>query len=171
MSRGERITALALSAWAIACVGLVAFRFVNDPMRDRFRALEQRLGAIAHVEEDFVSPDDTVSKAVHFAVANKSALWSELIAPPPKKTASPKAEPKPDLLQKLQGVRASLRQEIVAPDGSRTVKITSPQNQSGRWMGVGGKINGLVISEITDDAVVFMLQQGEKAYTVELPRK
>ncbi len=140
-------------------------------MQDRFQGLERRLAAVTYAKEELVAPEDTAYRPVHPAIAQNMALWNELIAPPPKKPAPPKPKARPDLLKRLQGVTASARNQVKLGGNIHAVMIRSAQNQNGRWMYVGDEVNGLVISEITPEAVVFMLEQQGKKYTVELPRK
>lgn len=167
MSPGDRVVLGVLGVWIAACAGVLVWRLVQNPLDARYTSLEQRLGGMSYTEGDIAAPEQSEYKPMHQFVARKPALWQELVAPPRKVVK--KVERKPDLLQKLKGVRSLRREEIVVGD-QITVKIRTTENPNGDWKTVGDKVRGLTIEEITPEAVVFGLEEGDKTYTAELPR-
>jgi hypothetical protein len=168
---GSPITRVILGAcalWAVACLGLAAWGVVQNPMRARRAALDERLAKITYVPEDIATPDRSPMKLQRKSIVDKDALWRPLVAPP---AAPPPPEEKPDLLQKLQTVTVSARDQIRTGDSLKVKLHMSPEDKRGRWISVGDKINGLTVLEIRDDAVVFALEQNGKQYTEELPRR
>jgi len=90
-------------------------------------------------------------------------LWEELVPPPPPPPPPP--EQPPNLKDKLKGVTP-----MKAQIGDR-LKIRVPSSPKGALFGVGDNINGLVISEINKDYVVFTYEWKGQTLTESLPRE
>ncbi|MCP4645483.1 MAG: hypothetical protein GY851_33880 [bacterium] len=90
------------------------------------------------------------------AVSGREAVWKPLVDAPPPAVA------KPDLAKMLTGVTVT-RDKMGAPPNMK-VRMKTPQDRRGGWMQAGDTVNGLVIKEITLDAVVFQLVKDGKTY-------
>ncbi len=168
---GENTARAALAAaalWVVVCVPFAGWNALRNPMDARENALEERLKAVKFVPEELPEPDEAPLKMQRATIIEKTALWQPLIAAP---AAAPPPESKPDLLEKLKGVTASLRDQIRTGDSVKIKVHLSPEDKRGRWMSVGDKINGLTIAEIKAEAVVLSLEQNGKQFTAELPRR
>lgn len=155
------------AAWAVACVGWIALQTIRNPMHVRAEALETTLDSVASNPIDLPNSAKPPLQMLRPQIVGKKALWSELVAAPP---APPKPQADPNLKEKLKGVTAT-RQTIARGDTVRVKFYLGPQDKAGSWKTVGEVINGLTISEITPEVVVFSIKQGGKEYTVELPRR
>lgn len=162
-----RIAISLCAAWAVMCVGWIALQAVRNPMHAREDALETTLAGVAGNSIDLPNSAKPPLLMLRPQIVGKKALWSELVAAPP---APPKPQADPNLKEKLKGVTAT-RQTIARGDAVLVKFYLGPQDKAGAWKTVGEDINGLTIREITTEAVVFGIKQGEKEYTVELPRR
>lgn len=141
---------------------LILLNFAMNPLGSRADALAQQL---RNVE---TSPPDTGSlgwnfDAWHASIMAKPKLWEELVPPPPPPPPPP--EQPPNLKDKLKGV-TPLKAQI----GDR-IKIRVPSSPKGALFGVGDNINGLALSEITKDSVVFTFEWKGQQLKESLPRE
>ncbi len=163
----SRLLIAALAVWTVLCLGAIAWQTVANPMRAREKNLDARLESVGPAFSDLPEPDKLPPQQFRTRIMAKTALWKELVAAPP---APPKAVADPKLEEKLKGISAT-RQQISTKDGISVKMFMGPQDKRGTWKKVGDVVNGLTVKEIKPDAVVFSIKQGEKEYTVELPRR
>ena len=70
----------------------------------------------------------------------------------------------------LAGIEPSLRSKIGRGE-SLKIRIATPANPRGAFMGVGEIINGCTIKEIQDDAVSFTVEANGKIYEHRILRR
>ena len=163
-----RLAIVLAAAWTVFCLAYVGYRAVNNPMDDRYVALETKLNAVPFVPEEFESPEEIDDRELRDRVMAKNALWSDLVAPPPP---PPKPEEKgPDLDELVKGIRPSAREQIRNAQGLM-VKVYTEGDRNGKFLGVGDRVNGLTILEITDDEVVFQAVVKKQEYSVPVKRR
>lgn len=161
-----RIAIGALAVWTVLCLAVIGWQTAANPMRAREEALNGRLATPSYFN-DVPEPDNAPPQQYRSRIMAKTALWKELVAAAP---AAPKPTADPNLQEKLKGISAT-RQQISTKDGISVKIFMGPQDKRGSWKKVGDTINGLTVREIKAEAVVFAIKQGEKEYTVELPRR
>lgn len=167
MDRMERTVAVICGLLTVVSLALVGVQAVRNPMEERQALLEIDLDSVRYVEEEFSATQNVELGGIGQRITSKKALWTELVRAAPK---PPKKQARPNLAEKLKGVVPSARMEIVSADGVQ-IKIVLPKNKEGAWMGVGDKINGLTITEIREDVIVFSLKQRGEEYFHSLPRR
>lgn len=159
MNRRVFVTGGTCLALAVAAL---AWKALNNPVAGRRAAFEQRLSSVGGMPVAG-SESEEASEDPWRSIAVKANLWEPLIEPPaPKKQA-------PDLAKMLQGVRVT-RDKMGQGDDLKVRVKGGKREPRGRWVGVSDTVNGLTVKSITDDAVVFMLQQGGQIYEYALPR-
>lgn len=166
ISKTDRIVLLAVAVWTVACVGLVAVRVVRDPMDVRVAKLDDRLNSITYVDESFESPKELDDRKIREGILGKEALWKDLVPPPPPPAP---VETTPNLDEVVKGIRPSAREQLSNAQGLK-IKIRTEQNPAGAFYGVGDRVNGLTISEITPREVIFNAVVQKKEYTVSVKR-
>lgn len=164
--RPDNLLIGAIAVWAAFCVAMVAFHSVRNPMHQRAETLDARLASIVYVPETFESAKELDARALRDKIMAKQALWNDLIAPPPP---PPTVEKPPNLDELVKGIRPSAREQISNAQGLR-VKIRTEGNNAGAFYGVGDKIGGLTISEITAKEVLFTTTIKGKEYTISVKR-
>jgi len=157
----ERNVLIAGAAVFVVVMAAAGYLFVADPLDARRLELAAELSEIKPVDVDFQPPDWDFD-AWGRAIAEKPALWEELIEPPPP-PAPPPPKP-PDLAKMIAGVSAS-RQQI-----GKKAKIITKNNARGEFMAVGDVVGGLTIKQITKTEVVLALKWKGKELTTSLPR-
>ena len=141
---------------------LAAYRTVENPLTDRRQAVDVELDRIKSIPVDFPQPDWDFDKW-HHEIVDKESLWQEIVPPPPP--PPPKAPTPPDLMKLLGGVQPT-RQQV----GPR-VLIKKPGDAQGSYYVVGDEINGVTISEITKQHVIFVRPWQGRQLSVRLERQ
>ena len=171
MKRVELVLALVCGLILAASLGVGGVNAARNPMDEKLANFELELAAVTYVPEEYVTDSDANYDAIQRSIVQKSKLWKELVPPPPPPVPKPKPVKKPNLVKMLQGVIASSRMEITGPGGRKLIQVKTQENRTGAWLGVGDKVKGLTIKEITKEAVVFSLMSNNKEYTRSLPRR
>jgi len=156
----ERMVFTVAGLLTAALAAAAGFQFLNPPARPE--EFQQQLAAIEPVEmryEKQAWPYEEWQERL----ASRPALWKELVEPPPPPKAPP--PPPPDMAKLLAGVTAG-RQQV----GDRA-KIMVPGDKRGTFMGVGEKVNGCEIKEVSKKEVIFSLIHLEKEITYSIPRE
>ncbi len=164
--RPDNLVISAIAAWAVFCVALVALHFVRNPMHQRAEALDARLASVIYVPESFESVEELNARELRDKIMAKQALWRDLVAPPPPPAVVEKG---PNLDELVKGIRPSAREQISNAQGLR-IKIRTEGDNAGKFYGVGDKLAGLTITEITANEVVFTTTIKNKEYTVLVKR-
>ena len=155
---------IALKVGAVILVAIVValgYFLMANPLDARRLQLAAELAEIKPIEVDF-HPPDWDFEAWERSIAEKPALWEELVEPPPPPKPPP---PKPPNLGKMiAGVSAS-RQQI-----GKKAKIITKNDPRGAFMAVGDVVGGLTIKEITKTEVILVLKWQGKELTTSLPR-
>lgn len=166
MKRSEQLLMVTCGLVVTGSLVFVSLHAIRNPMHERLAVLETDMASVHYVPEEYVTNSNANYSAIVAGIVRKTAVWKELVAPPVKKV---KPKPPPDLEKMLEGVIASRRVQIGRGD-KLSIKISSPQNRRGKFMGVGDEVNKLRIMEISDESVLFRLKSGGKEYTYSLPR-
>ena len=90
-------------------------------------------------------------------IASRASVWAPIVEAPPPPV------PPPDWKKLLKGI--SLSKAFIGEGPDRKVKILkNPKDTVGEWVGAGSRVNGLLIKEVTDRAVVFTTFANGKEY-------
>ena len=168
MRRVELLIGIACALIAAGSLGVAGVKAARNPFHERLTDFEQQMAAVTYVPEKYTTDSDANYNAIVMAIVRKPALWKELVPAP---AAKPRPVKKPDLEKMLKGVRASSRLEIAGTGGRILIDVKTLEDRKGSWLGIGDKVNGLTIKEITKEAVVFSLTIKDKEYTYSLPRR
>lgn len=171
MKRAELFIGLACVLVVVVSLGVGVAGVLRNPMEDRLPSFELDLAAIVYVPEEYKTDSDVDYGAIVLGIVGKPALWKELVPPPARIAPPPKAPKAPNFAKLLQNVAASARQELIDSEGRTLIQVKTPENHGGDWLGVGDKVRGVTIKEITGKAVVFSLISNDKEYTYSLPRR
>ena len=168
MKRVELFIGLACALIAAGSLGLGGVKAARNPFHERLTDFERQMAAVTYVPEEYKADSDANYNLIVMAIVRKSALWKELVPAP---VARAKPVKKPDLKKMLNGVRASSRLEMTVAGGGVLIDVKTLEDRNGSWLGVGDKVNGLTIEEITKEAVLFSLTIKDKEYTYSLSRR
>lgn len=160
--RVERAATVITGAVVAVCLLAMLFRFIFNPMDERRAALETKLALIKPRAVTYEKRDVDCSTLAK-AIAAKPAIWDAIVPPPPPPPPPP--EPEPDLMAMLKDICVT-RQQI----GDR-VRISSPADPRGTFVGVGDSVKGAVIKSITREEVTFSLDWKGKELTLTLSRR
>jgi len=145
-------------------IGLIGMNLLAGPVDARRVALEFQLenarsyGAVDQAKAN-VNYED-----IQYSISAKPNLWTPLT-----KAAKAALKP-PNLEQMLSGVTIS--RNTVGSGEDVKIKIMSPENRGGQWVGVGGNVRGLAVKSIDSrlGEVVFMTSFQGREYTYTLKR-
>ncbi len=167
MERGLRV-----AGWGLAVVlaALFAINFAKSPVEARKLALDRQIGGIAPEDVQYDSTPKVNFERLEEAIGNKKAIWRELVEAPPPPPPAPKKVEAPDMPRMLHAVVPSLRSQIGRGE-SLKIRISTPEKPRGVFMGLGEIVNGCVIKEIRDDAVVFALDANGRTYEYVVERR
>lgn len=171
MKRVERFIGLACALMVAVSLGVGGVKAARNPMDARLADFELELAAVIYVPEKYVTDSDVDYGVIVWNTAVKATLWKELVPPPPPPVRKPRPVKHPDLRKLLQGVVVSSRLEITGVGGRTLIDVKTPEDLNGSWLGIGDKVRGLTIKEITKEAVVFSLMSNNKEYTYSLRRR
>ena len=74
------------------------------------------------------------------------------------------------MAEMLHAVEPSLRSKIGRGEAMK-IRIATPGNPRGEFMGLGEVVNGCTIVAIQDDAVVFSIEKNGKTYEHSVKRR
>ena len=165
----ERLAIAICVAATLGSATLFVMKFVDNPLDGRRIALANDLRTIKPVEEDYSVKGPENYDALRDAIADKRAIWTELIEPPPPPPPRQVVIPPPDwekLLRKVFVARGRVKK------GGVVVKVRF-HHKGGGVRGVmyeiGDTINGCEILSFNKDSVTFGITQNGKKYTHDLP--
>lgn len=152
----------------IAVLALIVKDILANPIRPRKEAHIAEIALIDTSSEPFVVARELDYAQLENSIIGKESLWKELIAPKKKPPPKPK---QPNLQKKLKGISAT-RQQIGSGDTMKIQFVKTEKDKKTRfWKRIGGSINGLKISAITNDKVEFSMKWKDKVLTTSLTRK
>lgn len=161
MPRVVYILAFAVMA---GLAGLIGLNVLSGPVEARREALEIRLEN-AQINGSVAAPATVLDyENIQYVIAAKPDLWAPLTQ------AAKAAAAPPDLEKLLQGVTIS--RNTVGSGADVKIKIMTPENQAGDWVGVGDNLRGLAVKSIDarSGTVVFMTPFQGREYTFTLTR-
>jgi hypothetical protein len=154
--------------WSIGCAvvvglgALLVFTTVKSPVSSRRDAFEERLRLALPSPTIDDGDTGTSLEQARASITRKPALWAPLIAP-----AGPVNQP-PDMAGMLKGV-AVVPGQVGSGDSLR-VRVRTPGNPHGSWLGVGDAVKTMRIKAITPGQVVFAMVKNGIEYTYTLGR-
>jgi hypothetical protein len=158
----ERKVTIALAA-VIAGVIVITFLFiVHSPINARRADLKASLSNIKPADAG-AARQEAALETLQQKLAAKPQLWKELLAPP---APPPPAPPAPPKLEEMAKDLNFGRQQV----GGK-VKVTTPGDRKGSFVGVGEVVGGLTVKEISKTTVVLSLEWQGKELTYSKERK
>ncbi len=157
--------ALGIAVLAGLCV-MAILNLVKNPVEARYGDIASIIEAdeiyeisILYDGDDGDGGQDSQSPAAKMRneIASRASLWAPIVDVPP-----PPAPP-PDWNKLLKGI--ILTRTFIGEGPERKVKILKdPKDTVGEWVGAGSRVNGLLVKEVTDTAVVFTTFANGKEY-------
>lgn len=146
-------------------IAMVVVNTIRNPHRARARALAQQLNEIdsnwSSGESRRIDPPAVQADSV----LARDDLWQGLVAPPPV------AQRPFDMEAALRGVEPTSRTQGVG--SNRKARIRTPGDPRGSYYGAGEKlrgIQGITVSQVGDDFVVFSAEYKGKTYEMKVRR-
>lgn len=149
--------------WALLglCVVLFVMVLVRNPVQAKRQEFDRRMADQTVEDFDSKFASDPEFEQWQNSVTSRPKLWGPLMAPP-QAVAAP-----PALQQMLAGVEPTRNKMGSGPTQKIQVSVDGKKN----WYAKGDLIKGCTVEEITENDVLFTLQQDGRKHGMRLPRK